>query len=294
MLQDLGIPVEAGHGRAGGYRLRPGFKLPPLLFTEEEAMAVTLGLLAARRVGLTGAAPATEGALAKIERVLPVAVGERIRALTETIGFSQAAPNAEPVAGESLLTLSAAAQQQRRVWLRYRAREGDESEREVDPYGLVFHYGRWYLVCFDHRSGEMRIFRVDRIQAVERRTESFERPPDFDSVEHLARSLANIPWGFTVEVVLEARLEEVRWRVPAHFATLEETPGGVLMRAQADDLGMAARYLVGLGWPFAVRQPLELRDEVRRLAVELLAHTSLTAKRRTRIGALHGLRRNPG
>src|SRR6266700_4528281 len=50
MLQDLGIPVEAERGRYGTYRLRPGFKLPPLMFTEEEALALTLGLLAARRL----------------------------------------------------------------------------------------------------------------------------------------------------------------------------------------------------------------------------------------------------
>src|SRR5688572_19864892 len=92
-LQDMGIPIEAGHGRHGGYRLRPGYKLPPLMFTEQEALAVTLGLLAARQLGLSvAAAPATEGALAKIERVLPVAVAARMRALEESIGFTCSAP----------------------------------------------------------------------------------------------------------------------------------------------------------------------------------------------------------
>src|SRR5262245_25315554 len=102
MLQDMGIPVEATHGRHGGYRLRPGFKLPPLMFTEEEALAVTLGLLGARQMGLAATAPATEGALAKIERVLPLAVGERISGLQETIGFTQRAAHPAPAAGETL------------------------------------------------------------------------------------------------------------------------------------------------------------------------------------------------
>src|SRR5687767_9627859 len=61
MLQDLGIPVEAERGRYGTYRLRPGFKLPPLLFTDDEALALTLGLLLARRLELAMAAPAVEG-----------------------------------------------------------------------------------------------------------------------------------------------------------------------------------------------------------------------------------------
>src|SRR5216117_2231452 len=85
MLRDLGIPIEAERGRYGAYRLRPGFKLPPLMFTEDEAIALTLGLLAARRLGLTAAAPATAGALAKVERVLPDAVRERVQALQDAL-----------------------------------------------------------------------------------------------------------------------------------------------------------------------------------------------------------------
>ncbi|HJZ49553.1 MAG TPA: HTH domain-containing protein, partial [Roseiflexaceae bacterium] len=78
LLQDLGIPIEAERGRQGGYRLRPGFKLPPLMFTEDEALALTLGLLAARRMGLAAAAPAVEGALAKVERVMPATLRARM------------------------------------------------------------------------------------------------------------------------------------------------------------------------------------------------------------------------
>src|SRR5215217_1175316 len=96
LLQDLGIPIEAERGRQGGYRLRPGFKLPPLMLTEDEALAVTLGLLAARRLGLAAAAPAVEGALAKLERVLPAAVGERVRTVQEALGFTLAPPAQPP------------------------------------------------------------------------------------------------------------------------------------------------------------------------------------------------------
>src|SRR5947209_12202729 len=85
MLQDMGIPVEARPGRHGGYRLRPGYRLPPLMFDNDEALAVTLGLLFARRHGLTNAAPATEGALAKIERVLPDTLRAQVRALAAVL-----------------------------------------------------------------------------------------------------------------------------------------------------------------------------------------------------------------
>ena len=83
MLQDLGIPVEAERGRYGGYMLRPGFKLPPLMFTEDEALALTLGLLSARKLMLAPAVPAIEGALAKVERVLPEAVQAPVQAIQD-------------------------------------------------------------------------------------------------------------------------------------------------------------------------------------------------------------------
>lgn len=91
-LRDLGIPVEAERGRYGAYRLRPGFKLPPLIFTEDEALALTLSLLLARRSGLATAAPAVEGALAKVERVLPAATRARLRAVQETVVSPRAPP----------------------------------------------------------------------------------------------------------------------------------------------------------------------------------------------------------
>src|SRR5262245_21647791 len=148
MLQELGIPVQTIRGRYGAYRLRPGFKLPPLMFTDDEALAVTLGLLAARRLGLALAAPAVEGALAKVERVLPGGGRERVQAVQETLVLAPGVEEGVAAQGEALLTLSAAVRQCRRVGLRYRAWDGQESERALDPYGLVNRAGRWYMVGF--------------------------------------------------------------------------------------------------------------------------------------------------
>jgi predicted DNA-binding transcriptional regulator YafY len=271
-LQDIGIPVESVRGRHGGYRLRPGFKLPPLMFTEDEAVAVTLGLIAARRSGLAAAAQATEGALAKVERVLPERVSARIRSLQESVAFTERGPTPHPPSGETLLTMSEAARRRRRVWMRYRSAHGSgrESEREVDPYGLVFHGGNWYVVGHDHQSGQTRTFRADRVLAVESRGETFE-PSGVDAAEHLQRALATWPWGEAIEVVLETTMARARRAVAPHTATLDEIEGGVLLRFQADDAGAAARYLISLGLPFVVRHPERLREALRRLADELIA-----------------------
>src|SRR5215467_5143046 len=144
MLQDLGIPIEAQRGRYGTYRLLRGFKMPPLMFTEDEALALTLGLLAARRLGMAVAAPAFEGALAKVDRVLPEAVRAEVRAVQETLVIDVPF-EASPPASDVVLAFSEAVRDRRRLRIRHQS-GGRETTREVDPYGLVYRTQRWYAV----------------------------------------------------------------------------------------------------------------------------------------------------
>jgi predicted DNA-binding transcriptional regulator YafY len=272
MLQDLGIPVEASRGPLGGYRLRPGFKLPPLMLNEEEALAVTLGLLAGRHLGLEAATPAIEGALAKIDRVLPETLAVRVRAVQTALGFTAPPRGSGPPApAATIIALAEAVERRRQVQIRYRARRGEVSERLLDPYGLVHHRGRWYLAGYDHSRNSLRTFRVDRVDDVAMGEETFERPPDFDAVAHVVRSLATVPFGWTLEVLLDLPMEDARQRVAPTHATLEETPAGVLLRSSAEHLDGAARYLVSLGCSFVVLQPAALRDALRQLATEIAA-----------------------
>lgn len=281
MLQDMGIPVEAVRGRYGGYRLRPGFKLPPLMLTEDEALAVTLGLLAAQRLGLGGEAAAVEGALTKVERVLPLALRERVRAVQETVALDLEAPQpAAAAVGRHVLALSAAAHLGRRVRMRYRSsRMGgwEETERLFDSYGLVYHDARWYVVGHCHLRGDVRVFRLDRVLAVMPLDDRFGRPAGFDCLDFALRRFASMPDRWLVEAVLDTTLDRMSRTVPSSFATLEETPDGVLLRAYDSDLDHMARFLVGLGCPFTVRQPPELLAALERLASRIMR----TAARRT-------------
>ncbi|MFG3050069.1 helix-turn-helix transcriptional regulator [Kitasatospora sp. NPDC048239] len=269
-LVDLGIPVQADRGRYGGYRLLPGYRLPPLMLTGDEAASVVLGLLAGRSSGLSVGEQAAESALAKIQRVLPPQLRERVAAVEQTLGLT-AAPAAGPSpAAAALFALAEAARRRRRVRLAYRDRAGEPSEREFDPYGLVFHSGRWYTTGLDHRSGELRTFRLDRIEAAEPRATVFEPPEDFDPVQRVVESLAAVPWRHEVEVVLTTTLAEARQRIPPTAGTLTGTDDGrVLLHARAQRLDGMAMMLAGLGWPFAIRRPDALREEVRALAARL-------------------------
>jgi predicted DNA-binding transcriptional regulator YafY len=267
-LQDLGVPVESEPGRYGGYYLRPGYKLPPMMFNEEEALALILGLIASRRVGLLDATQAVEGALAKIDRVLPDRLRGRVQALQGAVVFTplrgaQAASNPS-----MLMKFSHAAQENRRLWLRYRAGE-EQTERDIDPYGVVHHRGRWYMVGWCHLRQDVRIFRLDRVMTLEERDETFSKPLDFNCAEHVVQSLANLPYGWPIEVLLDLSADEARRRIAPDMGTLQETRGGVLFRTSTDALDYIARYLVNLDCPFRIQYPPELKDAVRQLARQL-------------------------
>ena len=268
-LQELGVPVESESGRYGGYRLRPGYKLPPMMFTEEEALALTLSLVATTRMGLlSDAAPAVDGALAKISRVLPDRLRGRVQAVQGALAFTPLRYSSASSNPTALLSISEAAQANRRVWLRYRTAE-EETQREIDPYGVVHHRGRWYVVGWCHLRNDVRMFRMDRVLALDARDETFAKPLDFDCAEFVIESLATIQFGWPIEVFLELALGEARRRIAPDMGTLEEVRGGVLFRTQADALDYMARFLVQLDCAFRIEHPPELRDSVRRLARQI-------------------------
>src|SRR5918992_1197614 len=194
-LRGLGIPVEAERGPGGGYRLRPGYRMPPLMLTTAEATTVALGLIAARHDGLDA-----DGALAKIRRVLPEQVRPRVEALEQTLSFTAAAHEATPPKGENLLLLADAALRGRRVLAVYETSDGVQSERELSPYGVVSHRGRWYVPAYDHGRDETRALRVDRFGAIRLGGAGRRPPPDFDPVAFVSRTLARVPWTHAVEV----------------------------------------------------------------------------------------------
>ncbi|MBS0448824.1 MAG: YafY family transcriptional regulator [Proteobacteria bacterium] len=258
-LVELGVPVQAERGRDGGYRLRPGYKLPPMMFSADEALALAVGLRAAGELGLAGITPAVASTQAKLERVLPATLRRRLSDIAETVSLDMTRPFAAGTTA-ALLGLSAAARAQQRVRLRYRGRDGDETARDVDVYGLAWRGGSWYAVGHCHLRRDLRSFRLDRVQDVEALPASFGRPPGFDVLGHLVRSIALLPRAHAVEVRLETDLAQARRAVFVELGELVDAGNkGVLLRGQADDLDWFARELARL--PFALRivKPAALR-----------------------------------
>jgi predicted DNA-binding transcriptional regulator YafY len=272
-LQELGIPVEGQRGVGGGYRVRPGFRLPPLMLSGDEAVVVVLGLLAARRQGLESSEGSVDGALAKLHRVLPDPLRRRVEALETTLGFTAAERAGAPVASDVALLLAEAIRRRHRVAFSYTAFTGDETSRDVSPHGLVVHSGRWYLAAFDHGRDDRRTFRVDRMRRPVLADGTWHAPPKgFDAVASVSRSLARVPWRWEVVVLLELPLDEAARRVPATIAELVEAGAGrTQLRMRVGSLDWMAGVLARLGCRFTIQSPAELRESVRELATRLEA-----------------------
>jgi predicted DNA-binding transcriptional regulator YafY len=264
-LRDLGIPVEGERGRGGSYRIKPGYRVPPLMFTGEEAAAVALGLMAAKRLGIE-----TESALTKVRRVLPDRLNRSVESLEQTLGFTGRI-DPEPPDGETLLTLADATRRTRRLKVRYTDSQGETTSREITPWGVVAHNGRWYVAAFDHDRQLPRTIRADRARDLRPAGRGSTPPTGFDATDFVSRSLASVPWQHGVEVLLHTDEPTAAQRFPPTLANLEPTQHGTVLRMRADSLDWAAGLLAGAGCDFTIRNPPELKDSVRKLARRLEA-----------------------
>ena len=279
-LIDLDVPVESVRGRYGGYRLGPGYRLPPLMLTDDEALAVLLGLTAGHRAGLlAGTGAASETAAAKIRRVLPERLARRLDALLGSLAFTAPPAGATAADGAVLLTVADAVRHHRPVSIRYTAGDGRRSERTLHPYGLVVHSGRWYVTGTDPGIGEDRTFRLDRITAARTLPGSFAPPAGIDPAQRVLSGLAAAPYRHRVRLRIQGTAEQIRARLPASVATLEELPPPSPAQGEeqrwfraelrAERLDWLPPALAALDLPFVIEQPDELRGLTLALADRL-------------------------
>jgi predicted DNA-binding transcriptional regulator YafY len=262
MLQDLGIPIVAGRGRHGAYELESSYKLPPMMFTNDEAVALAIGLLAVRRLALAGTVQAVESVQAKLEQAMPLELKQQVWTLSQAITFEATRP---PIisSGDAMLTLSSATQHRRRVQMRYRSEQGQDTDRLFDPYGLAHRQGRWYVVGWCGLRQHLRSFRVDRVVTIEMIETTFERPEDFDALTHVVQSIASLPRQYSFTVLLKTDLETAQKEVTGVFGVLEPCDEGIRLRGSADSLDWVVGQLAQYAFDFVIEEPDELRDALR-------------------------------
>lgn len=264
-LQDLGIPVQSTPGVGGSYRLKPGFRLPPLMFSAEEALSLALGLRALRLLGLEALTPAAASASAKLARTLPQLLSDRVQALQDAVQLD-VSPWVVTADAALLSALLTAMETGRVVAFHYTSRVAETSEREVEVYGTVHLHGRWYVVGRCLRRQAVRSFRLDRMEELRLLHQAFTRPPDFDALAHLRVSMLEEPGGFEIEVQLHAPLDAVHLQLASWGVTLEAQGRTTRLQARRERLDPFAAALLGLGCTLTVIRPPELRQAFLRLA----------------------------
>ncbi|WP_395297393.1 helix-turn-helix transcriptional regulator [Kitasatospora hibisci] len=292
-LIDLDVPVESVRGRYGGYRLAPGYRLPPLMLSDDEALAVLLGLVAGRRAGLTTTErTANETASAKIRRVLPKHIARRLDTLLEVLAFTDQPGELDHPDAGLLLTVADAVRHRRPVSIRYTDRDGRRSERTLHPYGIVAHAGRWYVTGQDAQAGEERTFRLDRVEAARALPGSFDTPVGPAPAERVLSGFATARYRHEVTLRIHGTVEQIRAHLPAAVASLEEPepepepgagaePGAgqdpaaehwLRVELRVQRLDWLPRVLASLDRPFVIERPDELRGLVVALADRLTSH----------------------
>lgn len=276
-LTAAGVRVESDRGRYGGYRLATGSRVLPLVFTAEETVAVFLGLAHAQ----TAAGEpqlAAHTAMAKVRRAMRDRDVARSEAALRTIAGGAATGAGLPDPG-ALLTLAGAVDERRVVDLRYQDRAGAPSRRDVHPYRLAAHAGRWYLLATDAASGEDRAFRVDRIRTARARSATFpvRAVPDPDA--RLADRFAAADYRWRVVLHVDASASHLRAHLPASVARIEPLASGPgesdpdrrwhRAEIRAERLDWIPGVIAALGCDVVIETPDELRDLVRETADRL-------------------------
>lgn len=270
-LRDLGYPVEAISGPAGGYQLAPGGALPPLLLDDQEAVTVVLSLRTAASGSLPGFEDAAIAALAKIEQVLPRRLNEQIANLEASmVGLARRTGSPPAVTPEALLHLAQACRRQERLRFTYVDVEGNVTERHVEPFQLVHTGRRWYLVARDRDREAWRTFRIDRISRPATTGLRFvlDNPPDAAAL--VAEGLAVSSYALQAKVMLKLPYEQALKMISPTVGVLERKRGGTLLRIGADELGWVAGYLAGLACEFRILDPPELKKAVADLGTSLI------------------------
>ncbi len=273
-LRRLGYPVESLTGPAGGYRLRAGSAMPPLLLDDDEAIAIAVGLRAAAGASVTGIEETAVRALVKLEQVLPGHLRRRVAALSAaTVTLPMGGPTVDP---QHLSVIAAACRDSERVRFGYTSRDRTASQREVEPDSLVNHGRRWYLVAWDVQRDDWRTFRVDRLERPASTGVRFagRRLPAKDAGAYVQQSISGAPNRFEARVTLHCAAEQIAGRVPGYWGGIEPIDADTCeYRTGGDDLRWLALRIAMLGVDFDVLEPVELVEELRGLASRLTRAT---------------------
>ena len=260
MLDEMGIPVYTGRGPYGGFSLVRGYKMPPLVFSPEEAVAVYLGTSLVSAMWGRLYTDAAQSALVKLDNLLPDEQRHEVAWASKSLVVTGMHRSDLDALGDILEKLRRAVRERRQVRMQYQSRTQTETgSRELDPYAIVHRWGWWYVIGFCHLRGSVRTFRVDRIRELTLLEQAFDIPADFDIHTYLEQEQVVQP-GFEVRLHFAAQASAMAREYANGWDALEQQPdGSLIVTLHAPDLNWAASSILAYGPLVEVLDPPELR-----------------------------------
>jgi len=282
-LRELGYPVEATPGAAGGYRLSAGAHLPPLVLDDEEAVAIAVGLRAAAGASIEGIEETSVRALAKLEQVLPDRLRRRVNAVHTNVSSMRWGGDQATVDADALAVLALACRDNEQVRFDYTRRDGDAAARLVEPHNLVSAGRRWYLVAWDVRREDWRTFRLDRLTVPRLGGVRF-RPralPADDAASFVSASISAMPVPFEATVVASGTAGDVRALIryaDARVDAIDDASCRVHIRSESRPWLTTVVALLATEYDVAVEEPADLLADVRRVGARLRSAATRSAR----------------
>lgn len=264
-LRELGYPVEARPGVDGGYRLGHGGALPPLLLDDDEAVAIVIGLRTAASGSILGIEETSLRALTKLQQILPSRLRHRVSAFQHALPVPVRGPRVSP---DVLTAIAAACRDHERLRFDYRTHAGASARRTVEPYRLVNHRQRWYLLAWDLDRADWRTFRVDRMDPQTPAGPRFTPralPPDPEIAAFVEHGIGTATWRFRARVIVHAPAAHVRARLPIALDIEELDDHRCAFEPGSDHPEMLALYLGLLDADFDIVDSPELVTALRTL-----------------------------
>ncbi len=275
-LSELGVPLYSEVGPHGGYQVLKERILPPIAFTEEEAVAIFFASHALRHYAVLPFKAEASSALRKFYNNLSGDVRDRIDEMKNRVDFVTPIRQAE---SPYLSILLEGAIQQKVLLIDYESKEL-RSSRLIQPVGIYASSGLWYCPAYCFLRGEIRVFRCDRIYSAVY-DDSRVEPLDLRQI-HLGNKedlFKMEPEEQQLKLYVELSKEGVQrceaelWS-PSRLHILEDGTGRLLGDIPASDLPFFAKFIIGLGDEATVQEPAELVDEMKRLLARLLCKYS--------------------
>lgn len=263
-IAEAGVPIMAEAGL--GYRLMKGYLLPPVNFSEQEAMALSTGLMLAQRMTSQSYLQLMQSALDKVKAVLPGESKNRLEHLADAMATPA---NALPLQADLSLLQQAIARRQL-VQFCYQKADLSQSNRLAEPAGLIYYLGRWHFIAWCRLRNAYRDFRTDRISQLQLLTETVISRDNFNARDFIRQSTPDAPLQATVcfTAVAADRAKREWWQ---GVTAEQHNAKTVQLTLNCSDWPSLASWLLSLGNSATVIEPTALIDELRQQSQAILA-----------------------